>query len=217
MSKKCNTGFINDMEEPTFFLVTTEDGKSKRVKYHAYNIITSKHRVCGKKFYEDVTICDEWNYRSNFTAWYNEQLVLQPRLTECDLEKDILIPDNKVYCPEACIFVPDWFNLQFIERNKDRGEYPMGATKYKNGFVSNIGDGSGVSKKYLGFYKTPEESHKAWQIAKISKLEEALTRLEISEVMGENFNKIKNAVDRKISKIKQHVSENIITTSIKSL
>ncbi len=217
MGRKSKTGFINDMEEPTYTMVMQDDGTFKKIPDHAYKVILAKLSACGGKFYEDITVCADWHYRSKFTAWYNEQLELQPRLTECDLEKDILIPDNKVYCPEACIFVPDWFNLQFIERNKDRGEYPMGATKYKNGFVSNIGDGSGVSKKYLGFYKTPEDSHKAWQIAKISKLEEALTRLEISEVMGENFNKIKNAVDRKISKIKQHVSENIITTSIKSL
>jgi hypothetical protein len=217
VGRKSKTGFINDTGTPTAFKVVQEDGTIKIVKEHAYSVIIAKMTICGKKFYEDVTVCPDWHRRSNFNIWYDSQLVLQPRLAECDLEKDILIPDNKVYCPEACIFVPDWFNLQFIERNKDRGAYPMGATAFKGGFVSNIGDGSGVYKKHLGFFRTPEASHKAWQIAKIEKLEQALIKLEVSELMGDNFEKIKNAVDRKIIKLKQHVSENIITTSVKSL
>ncbi len=218
MGRKNNSRLINDMNEPTALYEKLPDGRNKVVwKDHAYSLIKAKHRVCGERFYEDVTVCDEWCSRKNFTEWYNQQKLIQPAIETLELDKDILIPDNKIYCPEFCVFVPDWFNLQFIERGKDRGKYPMGATEYKGGFVSNIGDGSGKTKKYLGFFKTPEESHRAWQIAKIEKLKESLNRLKNSELMGSNFNKVERATLRKISKMDEHISNGEITHSVKSL
>lgn len=206
------------MDAPTALYKKLPDGKYKRVWLdRAYNIIKGKHQACGKGFYEDVTVCDEWCSRRKFTEWYTEQKEIQPQIDILDLEKDILIPDNKVYCPEACVFVPDWFNLQFIERHNQRGDYPMGATAFKGGFMCNIGNGSGKTKDYLGFFKTPEEAHKAWQIAKISKLEQSLDRLIKSNLMGENITKVEVAVERKISATKYQVDNGIITTSVKSL
>jgi hypothetical protein len=218
MGRKNNSRLINDMVEPTAIYEKQPDGKSKAVwRDRAYQLIKNKHQVCGKRFYEDVTVCDEWCSRKKFTDWYNQQKEIQPKIDTLDLDKDILVPDNKVYCPEFCIFVPDWFNLQFIERNKERGNYPMGATYYKGGFMSNIGDGSGKTKKYLGFFKTYEEAHRAWQHAKIEKLSESLLRLKNSDLMGSNFFKIDQSVMRKITKIKEHISNGEITHSIKSL
>lgn len=218
MGRKSKTGFINDMDKPTALYEKLPDGKNKVIwRDRAYQIIKGKHTAVGKKFYEDISICEDWFWRSKFDAWYEEQKLIQPQIDILHLEKDILIPNNKVYCPEACIFVPDWFNLQFIERGKDRGDYPMGATPYKNGFMCNIGDGSGKTKKYLGFYKTPEEAHREWQKAKIIKLEESYDRLVKSELMGENINKITIFISRKISTIQYHIDNGLTTHSVKSI
>jgi hypothetical protein len=218
VGRKSKSRLINDMDEPTALFEKLPNGKNKQIwRDRAYQLISSKHRICGKEFCEDITVCDDWCSRRKFTDWYNEQKEIQPQIDILDLEKDILIPDNKVYCPEGCVFVPDWFNLQFIERHKHRGDYPLGATAFKGGFVSNIGNGSGKTKEYLGFFKTPEDSHKAWQIAKISKLEQSLDRLIKSNLMGENITKVEVAVERKISAMKYQVDNGLITISVKSL
>lgn len=218
MGRKSKLGFINDLDKPTSEYEKLPDGRYKQIySDRPYSICLSIHQRKGKKYYEDIEIHPDWYYRSKFENWYNEQKELQPMIDTLDIEKDILIPNNRLYSPDTCIFVPDWFNLQFIERGKGRGEYPLGVCKYKKGYISNIGDGSGKTKKYLGYFPTVEEAHIAWQQAKVDKLSEALDRLKISTLMGENYSKIEVAVMRKISAIQHQISNSVITTSLKSL
>ena len=202
--KKCTTGFINDLDKPT---------KGDVI----YSKFRSIHYKKGKRFYEDITVHPDWYYRSKFENWYNEQKELQPMIDTLEIEKDILVPNNRMYSPDTCIFVPDWFNLQFLERGKSRGSYPLGVCPYHKGFISNIGDGSGKTKTYLGYFPTEELAHIAWQQAKVIKLSEALDRLKISTLMGENYNKIEVAVMRKISAIEHQISNGEITYSLKPL
>lgn len=204
MSRTNKLGFINDLDKPT---------KGDR----SYAIGFSLHYKKGKKYYEDITIHEDWYYRSKFENWYNEQKELQPMIDTLEIEKDILVPNNRMYSPDTCIFVPDWFNLQFLERGKSRGSCPLGVCPYHKGFISNIGDGSGKTKKYLGYFPTEELAHIAWQQAKVIKLSEALDRLKISTLMGENYNKIEIAVVRKISAIEHQISNGEITYSLKPL
>lgn len=212
----CGVGSY-DSDEPTAKYIKLENGKTKRLSINrCYDIWGSMLERCysGKsKFYLEVSVCEEWLKYSNFRQWYIEQENQQGDLCQYDLDKDLLNGTTKLYSPENCVFIPDWLNLQLIERNKKRGDYPLGVCKYKNGYISNIGDGSGKTKKYLGFYQTPEEAHSAWQLAKISKLDECLKRL--SEYnLGENTYKIYSAIVRRIDKLRQENSEGIETKSI---
>ncbi|CAM0001805.1 HNH endonuclease [Vibrio phage D184] len=52
--------------------------------------------------YENVTVCDEWLNFQNFADWFHENYP-DDGVNIC-LDKDIKIPGNKVYRPEACSF-----------------------------------------------------------------------------------------------------------------
>jgi hypothetical protein len=74
--------------------------------------------------YKGVTICEEWLTFSQFIAWAKTQ----DYKDKC-LDKDILIPGNKHYSPDACMFVDPLINNQkLIDPRKylDDHPYPQG-------------------------------------------------------------------------------------------
>ncbi len=95
--------------------------------------------------YTDCVVCDEWTKFSNFRVWLKLQERLHGSLDGLQLDKDIIDPSNKVYCPEKCAFVSQSINLFVVDRSRFRGEYPFG------------------KKVTLGQYITPEEAHEAWR------------------------------------------------------
>lgn len=215
----CGVG-IYDSDEPTAIYERQPDGKYKAVSrnrcYGIWRGILERCTSNTNQTYKDVTFCPEWSKYSNFKEWYYKQEEQQGDLSKYDLDKDLVNGSTKLYSPENCVFIPDWLNLQLIERGRGRGKYPLGVCKYKNGYISNIGDGSGVTKKYLGFYQTPEEAHSAWQVAKISKLEECLVRLQEYN-FGDNTNKIYQAITRRIDKLKEENTNGIETKTINQI
>jgi hypothetical protein len=79
----------------------------------------------------DVTVCEEWKYLSHFIAWAETK-----DWKEKDLDKDILIPGNKDYRPDACLVVKHLINsLCLIEPRKYIGDYAQGVylSERKNG------------------------------------------------------------------------------------
>src|SRR6476659_9867126 len=44
--------------------------------------------------YLGASVCDEWHLFSNFSTWMSEK-----DFAGMDLDKDLLAPGNKVYCP----------------------------------------------------------------------------------------------------------------------
>lgn len=72
------------------------------------------------------------------------------------------------YSPDTCAFIDSSLNKFLCIRSNARGLYPVGATiDRKSGmFISRcmVGGGKRVS---LGYFKTPEEAHQAWQQAKL--------------------------------------------------
>jgi hypothetical protein len=74
--------------------------------------------------YKGVTICEEWKFFSAFKKW------MQTKDWEGkELDKDIRIPGNKKYWPDACMFVKRHINsLKLFEPRKylDDHPYPQG-------------------------------------------------------------------------------------------
>lgn len=110
-----------------------------------------------------------------FATWCQEQegyLNKEINGNYWSLDKDILVPGNKVYGPEFCLFVPSIVNSSFfysgvIRRNKDLpvGVYlPDKCVRYS--MIMNV-DGKFIR---TGGFETPEDAHKAWQIGKIAEL-----------------------------------------------
>lgn len=109
--------------------------------------------------YKDCTVCDEWKTFSNFKIWIEKQ-----DYQGKDLDKDLLVFNNKVYSPDTCILVPPTVNA-FLLRGalKDNliGAAPCdirGKLRYKTR-VHNPVSGE---REYLGIFHTEIEAHEKW-------------------------------------------------------
>lgn len=108
-------------------------------------------------------VIPEWHYFMNFRGWMEKQ-----DWEGKHIDKDILFPGNKLYSPETCVFVSQEVNKFILDRENDRGEWPIGVyyDKKSNKFVSQITH-KGL-RKLLGCYNSPEEAHAAWLLEKLS-------------------------------------------------
>ena len=87
--------------------------------------------------YRDCEVCEEWLNYTNFKNWYDENYYkIDGEIM--NLDKDIILKGNKIYSPNACVFVPKGINGLFTKRNLDRGEYPIGVHKSKNYFSVEV-------------------------------------------------------------------------------
>lgn len=179
---------INDVE---FSVQPNIEGK--QLKHKAYQIWTSMlQRAYSDKYkitrptYTGVEVCAEWRLFSNFLVWFNNNYT-----KGYDLDKDILVDGNKIYNPEACIFVPSNINSFLTLHNNARGNYSIGVTKQGNRYISTIYI-DGVQKP-LGRFDTEFAAHSAWMKAKLKRAEEF------------NF----PALARIITKLKYHIDNNL--------
>lgn len=122
--------------------------------------------------YKDVTVCKEWLIFSNFRKWMEKQ----DWEGKC-LDKDLLVYGNKVYSPDTCIFISHEVNSLLLKSDGTRGVLPLGVryTKKSKGMLNERTKPYSAqvtnrreNKKYvhLGYFSTPEEAHKAWQLGK---------------------------------------------------
>lgn len=101
--------------------------------------------------YEGCTMCEKWQNFQNFAKWY-EKNYYEIGKGRMHLDKDIIKPGNKIYCPEYCIFVPQRINMIFMSKqNKDN--LPSGITR-----TNTDRYGSMYNTKSLGTYDTLEEA-----------------------------------------------------------
>jgi hypothetical protein len=113
--------------------------------------------------YSDCYVCEEWLIFSNFKRWFEDP---QNGYVEgYDIDKDIMIKNNRVYSPQTCCFLPPKLNKVFTKRKSCRGSLPLGARfstsgKYDSRIRRNKKD------YYLGTYNTPEEAFTAYKLAK---------------------------------------------------
>ena len=85
--------------------------------------------------YIGCTIVDDWYNYQNFGYWYTDNYYEIPG-EKMQLDKDILVKNNKVYGPDTCIFVPHHINSLFTTRKNRRGELPIGVF-YTNKYSTN--------------------------------------------------------------------------------
>lgn len=125
--------------------------------------------------YHDCSVSSEWFLFSRFAAWMAE--------LDCEnkeLDKDILIPGNRIYGPDTCIFVDHALNKFTCDRSMHRGLYPIGTCFHKASkkFLASCNNPFNGNKEYLGIYNSPEQAHEAWRK---KKHEHALAYAEIQE------------------------------------
>lgn len=119
--------------------------------------------------YIGCCVSDDWLYYPNFKNWYDKNYYEINNKTS-QLDKDILIKNNKVYSPDTCVFVPQFINSLFIKNQNVRGEQPIGVyfnktNKKYQASLSVFKDGK-KTKKHLGYFNTIDEAFKAYKQAK---------------------------------------------------
>jgi len=82
------------------------------------------------------------------------------------LDKDILLKGNKVYCPELCVFVPKAVNVLFTKHDAARGNWPIGVSWDKEKEKFQAGFRVKGKRKHLGRFSTPEAAFAAYKTAK---------------------------------------------------
>jgi hypothetical protein len=85
--------------------------------------------------YKNITVYEEWHNFQNFAKWWEENYNSET-MQGWNLDKDILVKDNKIYSPETCCFVPQEINLLLTKNNINRGKYPIGV--HKVGIIVNL-------------------------------------------------------------------------------
>lgn len=113
--------------------------------------------------YIGCSVVDEWVRLTGFEKWMQTQ-----DWQGKHLDKDILIPGNKIYGPETCVFISKELNCFLLDSAANRGQYPLGvywdtdAKRFKaqcrNPFVGK--------QQALGRFDTPEEAYEAWRTKK---------------------------------------------------
>lgn len=104
-----------------------------------------------QKTYVDCTVCNEWLNFQNFAQWYKDNWY-EVEGERMELDKDILIKNNKIYSPETCCFVPKRMNLLIINRKNYRGDTPLGVRDTDNGSFHVTTNDEYGKLNYLGTY-----------------------------------------------------------------
>jgi hypothetical protein len=82
------------------------------------------------------------------------------------LDKDLIIPGNKIYAPELCCFVTPYINSIFTNCHPTNRNLPTGVTVNRaGGYAASCRNGPN-SNPYIGIYDTAEEAHNAWALTK---------------------------------------------------
>lgn len=116
-----------------------------------------------KPTYIGCSVSDEWLEYQEFANWFENHDYSDRGY---HLDKDLLIPGNKIYSPDRCAFVPQQLNNLLLDRGAARGQYKQGVDFYKqrNKFQAYIRISG--KKKVLGYFDTELDAYFAYKKAK---------------------------------------------------
>lgn len=133
-------------------------GHKKRPKksYEAWNSMLHRCYDNPDNAYKDCSVCEEWLTYSNFAKWFD--CPDNGYREGYDLDKDILVPGNRVYSPNTCLIVPGYINTIFIRSRKTKTNgLPIGVHLDERGKYRASIKMAGKDK-FLGAYATPDEA-----------------------------------------------------------
>ena len=123
----CGVGFIGD---------GPYDSKTHKDLYNRWNGMMQ--RCYAEKFregcYSGVTACPDWHNFQNFVEWSIKQIGFD--VEGWELDKDIIIRGNRIYCPNACCFIPKRINSLLIKSGEYKSNGMLGGVHIcnKNGY-----------------------------------------------------------------------------------
>lgn len=121
-------------------------------KYHAI-----------KPTYIGCSVADDWLDYQDFAEWfYNHEYSDHGY----ELDKDLLLPGNKLYAPDRCVFVPQELNKLLNDRASARGDLPQGVNWHKRVGKYQVRVGVDGKRQHLGYFDTELEAHQTYKTAK---------------------------------------------------
>jgi len=116
---------------------------------------------CHAKYptYIGCTVVEEWHSFMAFRSW-----MVQQNWEGKHLDKDLLIPNNKVYGPDACAFVDSQTNTLLNDSRANRGDHPLGVHMHLGQYRAQLRVEGKIT--YLGRFETSEEAHMSYLTAK---------------------------------------------------
>ncbi len=140
---------------------------SKTYKCKYYTVWSDMLRRCYSKkslekhpTYEGCSVHLDWKYFSNFKKWMEKQ-----DWEGKFIDKDLLIPGNKVYGPDTCVFVTRQLNNLFTDHG-GRGPYKQGVYKHGRGgmYVSQISRYG--KQKEVGYFNNEKDAYECYKKAR---------------------------------------------------
>lgn len=113
--------------------------------------------------YIGCSIDGEWHDFQDFADWFENH---EYGNHGYQLDKDLLLPDNKIYAPDRCVFVPSQLNKLLNDYGNARGQYPQGVYFHKRDKKYKAQISINGEREYLGLFDTPQEAYQAYKIAK---------------------------------------------------
>lgn len=156
----CGVG-VNDAD---YSVSTRSEGKHKWCPFYSrwkkmiercYD--TKFHQI--QPTYADCSVAPEWHYFMTFKIWMQQQ-----DWNDKHLDKDLLLPNNKIYSADTCIFLESKVNNFLTQRQNHRGDTPIGVYRHqKYGlYVAECWNVQLGRQEYLGTFKNTQEAHEAW-------------------------------------------------------
>ncbi len=152
--------------------------------------------------YRGTTVCPEWHDFNVFEKWFDEHYA-----EGFELDKDLLAEGARCYCPELCVFVPQWLNkfLTSFEQKKGR-DLPTGVCR-RSTYYRARGRHPFKGEVQIGYFPTIDEAHAAYINHKCSVLDELRPALDKIDT------RIYNAI---LSKLQGTASRNSINIGFTS-
>ncbi|MGB8882656.1 MAG: hypothetical protein WCC44_02195 [Azonexus sp.] len=147
------------------------DGKRAKCPYyrtwsHMLERCYSPARHAHNPTYIGCSVVPGWHSFMAFKSWMETQ-----DWQGKHLDKDILVPGNRTYGPDTCLFVTPAINTLLLDSAAQRGALLLGVCLDHGRYRANCRiDGHQL---YFGMFNTPAEAHRAWQIAKLAALNDA--------------------------------------------
>lgn len=145
-------------------------GRHKAFENKIYDIWRQMLRRCydrkaqeKRPTYIGCSVDERWHDFQDFADWYVNHEYYG---FGYQLDKDVLTPNNKIYSPETCCFVPSEINNLLLDRSNFRGEHPQGVSlcRTTGKYFAQIAINS--NNKKIGAFLCPNEAHQAYVVAK---------------------------------------------------
>lgn len=159
MSKLVHGHGINDAK----YNISPRVGRKREMCPFYQKWVNMIYRCYSPKFHKNnptyigCTVCDEWLSFMAFRGWMMAQ-----DWQGMELDKDIIIPDNKMYSPDTCCFIPKSLNNLMTDSASTRGKLAKGVHCSQHGKMFIAQCRHKGKQKYLGSFDTEAEASAAY-------------------------------------------------------